>query len=342
MKKYDIVIVASMLSALLALQTPSAIAKTVEEEKKAAEQDSQRRAKEKAQDEKKAAEQASQRSVKEKAQDEKKAAEQDVKKAEEERQELKDKEENKTKDAKRENERRSTRDSNLLAPIIGGKLFVNATIGYNLNFGADWARSDGQATKSPGTHTYAYGASVGYQHLSGIGLSVDYAGWGNKWSTNTTAQQGKYPGKTDYRALYNIISLTPSYNIKLDENGYWGIKLGVGFGVSLSRLEVNYQGQANTQDFFSTTPDLNTKNFTWKTADKAKDNIGFVIIPQASVNYNNGIIHADINAKYFYGVKDVRYAGDAPASSAGADIASFTQRSGQLALFVGAGVGLNF
>ncbi len=312
-----------MLSALLAVQTPSAIAKTVEEEKQAAEQDSQRRAKEK-------------------AQDERKAAEQDVKKAEEERKELKDKQEKLTKDVKRENERRNNRDSNLLAPIIGGKLFVNATIGYNYNFGADWVRSDGQLTKAPGTHTYAYGASVGYQHLSGIGLSVDYAGWGNKWSTTTTPQQGNYPGKTDYRALYNIVSLTPSYNIKLDENGYWGLKLGVGLGVSVSRLEANYQGQANTQDF-ATGPSTDLRRFTWKAADKAKDNVGFVIIPQVSLNYNNGIIHADINAKYFYGVKDVRYVGGAPTpAGAGADVTGFTQKSGQLALFVGAGVGLNF
>ncbi|MDI9314398.1 MAG: hypothetical protein QM529_06985, partial [Hydrotalea sp.] len=48
---------------------------------------------------------------------------------------------------------------------------------------------------------------------------------------------------------------------------------------------------------------------TINTSGKAKDDIGFVIAPQAALEFDNGMLHADINIKYLHEVLAVRYFG---------------------------------
>ncbi|MDI9313940.1 MAG: hypothetical protein QM529_04615 [Hydrotalea sp.] len=79
--------------------------------------------------------------------------------------------------------------------------------------------------------------------------------------------------------------------------------------------------------------------------DGATNNrLGFIIAPQASVEFDNGMLHADINIKYLHELLDVNYFGsegsvDATESSGAI---TYTNKAGPLALFIGAGIGINF
>ncbi|MDI9314107.1 MAG: hypothetical protein QM529_05500, partial [Hydrotalea sp.] len=76
----------------------------------------------------------------------------------------------------------------------------------------------------------------------------------------------------------------------------------------------------------------------------AKDDAGFVLAPQVALEYDNGMLHADINVKYIHELFNVRYFGSEGSVSGQKESGAITYTSiaGPLALFVGAGLGVNF
>ncbi|MDI9314533.1 MAG: hypothetical protein QM529_07675 [Hydrotalea sp.] len=84
----------------------------------------------------------------------------------------------------------------------------------------------------------------------------------------------------------------------------------------------------------------------------ANGGTGFVIAPQVAVEYDNGLLHADVNMKYLHEVVAVRYAGSQAAPQVSSipatnpakdsDSIAYTSKAGPLALFIGAGLGVNF
>ncbi|MDI9313942.1 MAG: hypothetical protein QM529_04625 [Hydrotalea sp.] len=76
----------------------------------------------------------------------------------------------------------------------------------------------------------------------------------------------------------------------------------------------------------------------------AKDDAGFVLAPQVALEYDNNLLHFDINVKYIHGLLDVRYFGSegAVSGSASSGAITYTSKAGPLALFIGAGLGINF
>ncbi|MDI9314513.1 MAG: hypothetical protein QM529_07565 [Hydrotalea sp.] len=76
----------------------------------------------------------------------------------------------------------------------------------------------------------------------------------------------------------------------------------------------------------------------------AKDDAGFVLAPQVALEYDNGLLHADINVKYIHELFNVRYSGSegsVSATKSSGEIA-YTSKAGPLALFIGTGLGVNF
>ncbi|MDI9314036.1 MAG: hypothetical protein QM529_05120 [Hydrotalea sp.] len=383
----------------------------------------------------------------------------------------------------------------LLANAVAGKLMLKADIGYI------YSLNGSGATSASGV---GYGASLGWTNKSGFGLSADYIRFNNKWTGPGISDATK---QYNYDASYNVVTLVPNYRIKLDSAGYWGIRLGVGVGLSIS--DVNWVSQASASggaqqngvkvasaasyavtkskggpaitvspsDFglssdpmfggncavtngnFSTAmifsdskgaplatgagmqlgdgsnrctvtannnhvagfsnaqianalitgkiqlSDIRMENpvaygvwsvflqgnpvasaivdfnratalgffeagntvyvatALWNQLDTAvqgyltaagavageapvtpsvtKDDLGFVIIPQVAVEYDNNLLHADINVKYIHELFNVRYAGNEALALASAQ-GTYASKAGPLALFIGAGLGINF
>ncbi|MDI9314527.1 MAG: hypothetical protein QM529_07645, partial [Hydrotalea sp.] len=118
-----------------------------------------------------------------------------------------------------------------------GKLMLKADVGYVYSFGGDWNKSNAQSpsiggNKSTATGGVGYGASLGYSHKSGIGLSADYLGFNHKWAGLGTDVNLKT--EFNYDASYHVVTLVPSYRIKLDVANNWGLRVGLGVGFSLS------------------------------------------------------------------------------------------------------------
>lgn len=67
----------------------------------------------------------------------------------------------------------------------------------------------------------------------------------------------------------------------------------------------------------------------------ANNSIGFILAPQIAIEYDNGMLHVDLNFKYLHRFNNVTYKGN----NGGLDR---TQLAGPMALFVGLGFGLNF
>ncbi|MDI9314528.1 MAG: hypothetical protein QM529_07650 [Hydrotalea sp.] len=373
-------------------------------------------------------------------------------------------------------------NTNLLANNVDGKLMLKADIGYVYSFAGDWNKSNAESpsiggNKSTATGGVGYGASLGYTHKSGIGLSADYLGFNHKWTGLGTDVKSKT--EFNYDASYHVVTLVPSYRIKLDSANNWGLRVGLGVGFSLSDvswaqkisasngaqssgvkvagganytaatgfLPLNVCGADNTtalaaitdsanlstpnscrdgalasiagitatdfaiatmlknagftqselsaigattttthahgisisQNATNTvghiaTPVLNScvwgmvngcyqANGTQYTAPapsggggtpsgnpaassggSAKDDAGFVLAPQVALEYDNGMLHADINVKYMHELFNVRYFGSEGSVDglATSGAITYTSIAGPLALFVGAGFGMNF
>ncbi|MDI9314548.1 MAG: hypothetical protein QM529_07750 [Hydrotalea sp.] len=76
----------------------------------------------------------------------------------------------------------------------------------------------------------------------------------------------------------------------------------------------------------------------------AKDDAGFVLAPQVAVEYDNNLLHFDINVKYIHELFNVRYFGSegSVSGTATSGAITYTRMAGPLALFIGAGLGVNF
>ncbi|MDI9313943.1 MAG: hypothetical protein QM529_04630 [Hydrotalea sp.] len=76
----------------------------------------------------------------------------------------------------------------------------------------------------------------------------------------------------------------------------------------------------------------------------AKDDAGFVLVPQVALEYDNNLLHFDINVKYIHGLLDVRYFGSegSVSGTTTSGAITYTSKAGPLALFIGAGLGINF
>ncbi|MDI9314322.1 MAG: hypothetical protein QM529_06595, partial [Hydrotalea sp.] len=130
----------------------------------------------------------------------------------------------------------------LLADTIRGKITLTGNVGYVFNLPGTWNRGDGGTTNATKNGGLGYGASLGYVHSSGWGLSADYLGFAQKWSSASGAEQANSAGTYNYDAGFHVITLTPSYRFQLDKANNWGLKIGVGVGVSISDLAVSKQG----------------------------------------------------------------------------------------------------
>ena len=102
-----------------------------------------------------------------------------------------------------------------------GKLSLTANVGYVYNFDSKWDSSVGTGKANGG---FGYGARLGYTSSSGLGLSADYLGFTSKWSN----------GRMEYTNPYHVITITPSYRFSFGESKEWGLKVGLGVGMSLA------------------------------------------------------------------------------------------------------------
>ena len=108
---------------------------------------------------------------------------------------------------------------------VDGKFTLKGDVGYLYNFTNSW-NVGGASLKGVGNSAVGYGASLGYTHRSGFGLSADYLGFNSKGRA----------GDGNYDASLHTLTFTPSYRIALDANKNWGLKLGLGIGFSLSDI----------------------------------------------------------------------------------------------------------
>ena len=100
---------------------------------------------------------------------------------------------------------------------------------------------DGASIDGKGNSAVGYGASLGYTHQSGFGLSADYLGFNNKWNS----------GGNNYDASFHALTLTPSYRFALDRGNQWGLRLGLGVGLSLS--DITWGSGGKTANALTTT-----------------------------------------------------------------------------------------
>ncbi|MDI9314541.1 MAG: hypothetical protein QM529_07715 [Hydrotalea sp.] len=75
--------------------------------------------------------------------------------------------------------------------------------------------------------------------------------------------------------------------------------------------------------------------------ETAKD-IGVVIVPQVSFEYDYGILHADMNIRYFHEFKKTKLYDDEDEQLNDALNVNYTSKSGPIGIFVGGGLGVNF
>ena len=116
---------------------------------------------------------------------------------------------------------------------VDGFFTIKANIGYIYHFPTKW-NMDGVKVNGAGNSAVGYGASVGYTHRLGFGLSADYLGFNNKWNSDGTG----------YDASFHTLLFTPSYRFALDKESTWGLRLGLGVGFSLSDVAWGKTGGA--------------------------------------------------------------------------------------------------
>ncbi|MGI9461003.1 MAG: hypothetical protein ACR2NY_00295 [Alphaproteobacteria bacterium] len=213
----------------------------------------------------------------------------------------------------------------LLAKDIDGVLSLKFDVGYVYYFAGMWHKyengNDAGSHPSLGANGVGYGGSLGYTHASGFGISTDYLGlthhWAGALADDTTRNY-------NFTALYHTIAFTPSYKFNLGKDKKWGLRLGLGLGFSLSDMEY--------------------ESIDGVTNGIVKDDVGFIIAPIMTIEYDDGFLHFDINARYIHALKDVDYfgsEGSVNASETAGNI-QYTSKAGPLSLYVGVGLGINF
>ena len=102
-----------------------------------------------------------------------------------------------------------------------GKFNLTANVGYVHNFASKWDSEIGNGKANGG---FGYGARLGWTHSSGFGISGDYLGFTSKWSSDGL----------NYENPYHVLTITPSYRVSFGDNKEWGLKVGLGVGMSLA------------------------------------------------------------------------------------------------------------
>ena len=120
---------------------------------------------------------------------------------------------------------------NPLFDKVAGKLNLTANVGYVYNFASKWDGADIGTGKANGG--VGYGARIGWTNTSGFGISGDYLGFTSKWSN----------GDKQYTNPYHVLTITPSYRFSFGQTKEWGLKVGLGVGMSLA--DVSW-GEAKT------------------------------------------------------------------------------------------------
>lgn len=115
---------------------------------------------------------------------------------------------------------------NPLLNAIDGRFTLKAYLGYVANLPSSFTEQN-KKFNIPTNNTFGWGGSFGWTHLSGFALSADYLGFGNSWRYQNA----------NYYAHYHIITLTPSYRFSFGYDNAWGLKLGLGVGVTLSQTQ---------------------------------------------------------------------------------------------------------
>ncbi|MCX8515572.1 MAG: hypothetical protein ORN57_01060, partial [Alphaproteobacteria bacterium] len=69
----------------------------------------------------------------------------------------------------------------------------------------------------------------------------------------------------------------------------------------------------------------------------AKDDAGVVLVPQVALEYDNGMLHAEINVRYIHALKNVKYDGTGELMGK-----TYSVNAGPVGLVVGAGFGFSF
>ena len=110
---------------------------------------------------------------------------------------------------------------NPLFDKVAGKLNLTANVGYVYNFDSKWDSEVGTGKANGG---FGYGARIGWTNTSGFGISGDYLGFTSKWSNGTT----------EYSNPYHVLTITPSYRFSFGQSKEWGLKVGLGVGMSLA------------------------------------------------------------------------------------------------------------
>ena len=110
---------------------------------------------------------------------------------------------------------------NPLFDKVAGKLNLTANVGYVYNFDSKWDSEVGTGKANGG---FGYGARLGWTNTSGFGISGDYLGFTSKWSNGTM----------EYSNPYHILTVTPSYRFSFGQSKEWGLKVGLGVGMSLA------------------------------------------------------------------------------------------------------------
>ncbi len=199
-------------------------------------------------------------------------------------------------------------NSNFLFNKINGKIFVTAGGGffYHQTNIQTWT---GSTISSLQTAGFAFGASTGYEHASGFGVSMDYLGFYKTWRHQLLVADGT-PREFTFVNWSHIISLTPTYRLGFGITKYIGMKFGFGLGLMIPNLQV-------------TASDVK-ENF--------KGSIGWVMLPTIAIEYDNGIFHSDLTGKYIYAFNDITYGGNAGSRTKG----------GEVGFYAGVGLGLNF
>ena len=195
---------------------------------------------------------------------------------------------------------------NLLRDAVAGKFLVKAEGGYLYQFASSFKISDSDVTRAENPLGVAVGGSIAYENISGFGISADYFGIYNNWSTGTLE------GDSSYTQWLNIISIAPTYRVGFGLGKYFGIKFGLGAGMSISTLTVAHG--------------------THTVAENLAGEYGFLLAPLFGVEFDNGVLHLDINGKYIHSFFNVGYGNSK----------QYVHKAGPIGAYVGLGLGLNF
>ena len=202
-------------------------------------------------------------------------------------------------------------NTNILLDKIAGKFLIKAEGGYLYQFASSWSVNGESLSRPLNPLWLGVGGSVAYEHMSGWGLSADYFGIYNFWPSTYSRVDNPLFDNRSYSEFLHIISLSPTYRLSFGLSRYFGLKFGLGVGMSLSTLTVTHNAIAH---------------------ENLNGTYGIFLTPLLGFEFDNGVMHFDINSKFIYSFVDIGYGGTQ----------RYTNRSRAVAAYGGLGLGLNF